>query len=124
MGSDRVYRGRGLPNQPRSRAAQIKVFELLFILKRIHARPKPRIRIGDELLISDQALEWFSHQLFSIVEITTDLSPEGKETTVHPRIRRVDVLDALHEIVHHRDYIETLVRLHTEKASRFLSSIK
>ena len=66
---------------------EIKVFQLLFVLKGIHAGPETLILVSHKLALCDETLERLLDQVFARLDVSKDVSAENKKASIHPNVR-------------------------------------
>src|ERR1017187_294950 len=84
------------PDFPGGLTAGVHVFKLLFVLKRIHARPEPVVAEGAELVVLGQTLERAGDEFFAVLDLIKNPLPENIEPAVDANIGTSDVAYATH----------------------------
>src|SRR5574341_661934 len=74
----------GLPHFPGGLTAEIEVFQLLLVLKSVHAGPEPLVLVCEKLTLLDQSLKGLLNQFFTVLDVSEDVAAENKKPAVHP----------------------------------------
>ena len=60
----------------------MQIFQVLLLLKGIHASPESLVRISNQLPFRDQAMEWLLDQVFPLLDVVENLPPEDEEAAI------------------------------------------
>lgn len=61
-----------MPHLP-GRGSLVQLFQMLLVLKRIHALPESGALVGQQSVFFNQALKWLPYQFFTRVDVLEDL---------------------------------------------------
>jgi hypothetical protein len=109
-----------IPDLPRSFALVMQFFQLLKLLYRVHTSPKTVVRVANQLLLCDEALERLMNQFFAFVHVVEDLLAEYKEATVNPLICFGDMTNVGYQISVQIHDVERGVGLNAHESGNFI----
>src|SRR2546427_2312457 len=108
-----------IPDGPRCLPPGIHIVEPLLVLERVHARPKARVRVGEESVLLDQATEGRLDELITRLHDVKDVPPEDEEPPIDPEAGLTGRLEAANPAtVVGLDHVKGRCWRHAEKARR------
>src|SRR6267154_6681519 len=72
-----------VPDSPWRLATREQIFQLLFFLKGVHARPEAVVRIGDQFSFGHQSAEWFFDQFLALLDVLENIAPKHKIASIN-----------------------------------------
>src|ERR1022692_3955104 len=99
---------RRLPHLPGSIPTRVEILQLLLFLERVHARPKPVVLVADEAVLSDQPLEGFYDQFFSVAKVLKDVFAESEISAIDPQTCVGNMLDTADQVACQRNHVKAL----------------
>lgn len=71
---------------------------MLPVLEGVHAYPEPVVAVANQLLLTNQSLEWFLDKIFFLPDVIEDLLLEDEKASVNPHRRVTDRLDSRNKV--------------------------
>src|SRR5256885_2452188 len=108
-----------IPDGPRRLTTGVHIIERLFVLERVHARPKARVLICKEPVLFDQATEGRVYKLITRLHDVEDVSPEDENPAIDPEagiVGRPDAADPAPVVG--LDHMKGIGWVHAQKTRR------